>query len=84
MTEMVKKIQKWVLDNLLPRVREPAYIEGISKSAVHGILPKNLDMRKLCARRVPRLLKMKQKQRCEDDSIECLAMFHSNKADFLR
>ena len=56
----------------------------ISKSAIHRILTKNLDMRKLCARWVPRFLKMEQKQRREDVSIECLAMFHSNKTDFLR
>ena len=30
------------------------------------------------------LLTMKQKQRREDVSIECLAIFYSNKADFLR
>ena len=32
---------------------------------------------------MPRLLKMEQKQHREDVSIECLAMFYSNKADFL-
>ena len=41
-------------------------------------------MRKLCARWVPRLLTIEQKQRCEDVLIESLAMFHSNKAYFLR
>ena len=57
---------------------------GISKSAVHRILTENLDMRKLCVRWVPLLLTMEQKQRREDASIECFAIFHSNKADFLR
>ena len=51
---------------------------------IYIILIENLDMRKLCARRVPRLLTMVQKQRREDVSVECLAMFHSNKANFLR
>ena len=37
-------------------------------------------MRKLNAAFAP----MEQKQRLEDVSIECLAMFHSNKADLLR
>ena len=32
---------------------------------------------------MPRLLTMEQKQRREDVAIECLAMIHSNKADFL-
>ena len=44
----------------------------------------NLDMREMCTRWVPRLLTMEQKDRREDASIGCLAMFHSNKADFLR
>lgn len=33
---------------------------------------------------MPRLLTAEQKQRREDVSIECLAKFHSNKAEFLR
>ena len=56
---------------------------NISKSAVHRILAENLEMRKLCAR-VSRLLTIEQKQRREDVSIECLAIFRSNKAEFLR
>ena len=57
---------------------------GISKSTLHCILTENLDMRKLCARWMPGLLTIEQKHRCEDVSIECLAIFHSNEADFLR
>ena len=41
-------------------------------------------MRNLYARWVPRLLTMEQQQRREDVLIECLVMFHSNKANFLR
>ncbi|XP_023231277.1 uncharacterized protein LOC111631292 [Centruroides sculpturatus] len=72
------------LDDSQLKVRELADMVGISKSAVHRILTENLDMRKLCARWVPRLLTMGQKQRREDVSIESLAMFRSNKAAFLR
>ena len=61
-----------------------ASMVGIPKSAVHRILTDNLDMRKLRARWVPRLLTMEQKQRREDVSIKCLAIFHSNKAEFSR
>lgn len=82
--EMVKKIHKAVLGDRRLKVRELADMVGISKSTIHRILSENLDMRKLCARWVPRLLTLEQKQRREDVSIECLAMFHSNKADFLR
>ena len=79
----VKKIHKMILDDRRLKVRELADMLGISKSVVHSILTENLDVRKLCARWMPRLLTMEQKQRREDVSIECLAMFHSNKAEFL-
>lgn len=82
--EMVKKIHKIVLDDRRLKVRELADMVGISKSAVHRILTENLDMRKLCARWVPRLLTLEQKQRREDVSVECLAKFRSNRAEFLR
>ena len=81
---MMEKIHKMVLDDRGLKVRELADMVGISKRAVHRILTENLDMRKLCARWVPRLLTMEQKQRREDVSIECLAMFHSNNANSLR
>ena len=82
--EMVKKILKMILDDRRLKVRELADMIGISKSAIHRILTENLNMKKLCARWVPRLLTMEQKQRREDVSIECLAMFRSNKAGFSR
>ena len=81
-TEMVKKIHKVVLEDRLLKVRELAGIVGILKSVVHHILTENLELRKLCARWVTHLFTIEQKQRREDISIECLAMFHSNKADF--
>ena len=81
---MVKKIHKMVLDDRRLKVRELADMVGISKSAVHWILTENLDMRKLRVRCMPRLHTMEQKQRRENDSTECLPMFHSNKADFMR
>ncbi|GFX38246.1 mariner transposase [Trichonephila clavipes] len=82
--EMVKKIHKAILDVRRLKVCELADIVGISKSAVHCILFENLDMRKLCARWVLRLLTLQQKQCREDVLIECLAKFHSYKAEFWR
>ena len=64
-TEMVKKIHAMVLDDCRLRVRELADMVGISKIAVHRILTENLDMRKLCAKWVPRLLTMEQEKRKE-------------------
>ena len=82
---MVKKIHKMILDDHRLKVRKLADMADISKSALlHRIFTENLDMRKLCARWVPRLLTIEQKQRCEDVLIESLAMFHSNRAEFLR
>ena len=84
-TEMVKKINKMVLDDRRLKMRELADMVGIiSKSAVHRILTENLDMRRLCAKWASRLLTMEQKQSREDFSIECLAIFHSNEVNFLR
>ena len=82
--EIVRKIHKMVLDERRLKVRELADMVGIPKSAVHRILTENLDMRKLFARWMPRFFTMGQKQRCKGVSIECLAMFHINKADVLR
>jgi histone-lysine N-methyltransferase SETMAR len=82
--EMVKKFHKMVLDDRRLKVRELADMVGISKSAIHRKLTENVDMKKLCARWVQRLLTMDQKQRREDVSVESLAKFHSNKAEFLR
>ncbi|GFV66394.1 mariner transposase [Trichonephila clavipes] len=82
-SERVKKIHKSVPNDHRLKLRELAHIMGISKRAVHRILSENLDMRKLCARWVPCLLPLEQKQCCEDVSFECLAKLHNNKAEFL-
>ncbi|XP_017482304.1 PREDICTED: putative uncharacterized protein FLJ37770 [Rhagoletis zephyria] len=67
--EMVKKIHKAVMNARRLKAREVADIVGISKS----ILSKDLEMRMLCARWVPRLFTLDQKQCREEVSIECLA-----------
>ena len=74
-TKMGKKIHKMVLDDRRLKVREIAALVGILKCAVHCILTDNLDMRNLCARWVPRLVTMEQKQRRGDVSVEWMAMF---------
>ena len=71
-----------VLGDRRLKVRDLADMVGIQNSSVDRILTENMDMRKLCGRWAPRLLTMERKQRRENVSIECLAMFHSNKADF--
>ena len=54
--EMVKKIHKMELDYHRLKVRQLADIVGISKSVVHRIVTKNLDMRTW----MPRLLTMEK------------------------
>ena len=82
--EMVKKIHRMELDDRRLKVHQLVDMLGISKSVVHRIVTENLDMRTQRARWLPRLLTMKRKQPREDVAIEYLAMFHSNKDDFLR
>jgi hypothetical protein len=43
-----------------------------------------LDMRKLCAKWVPRVLAIDQKQQRVDDLEQCLAIFNHNKDEFFR
>ena len=80
MTEMVKKIHKMVLDDSRIEVHKLVDMVGIQKSDVHHILTENLGMKMNNDKKMT----IKQKQRRKDFSIESLAMFHSNKADFSR
>ncbi|KYN37246.1 Histone-lysine N-methyltransferase SETMAR [Trachymyrmex septentrionalis] len=68
---------KMVLGDRRLKVRELADMVNISKSAVHRILAENLEMRKLCARWVPRLLTIEQKQRREDVELKFELLPHA-------
>jgi hypothetical protein len=65
------------------KVREVAETIGISKERVGYILHKELDMKKLCARRVPRLRTADQKRTRLKISEQCLGRFNKNKTDFV-
>ncbi|XP_011630294.1 histone-lysine N-methyltransferase SETMAR-like [Pogonomyrmex barbatus] len=54
--EMIEKIHRIVMEDRRIKVRDIAEIVGISVDRVHNILHKELEMKKLCARWVPRLL----------------------------
>ena len=82
--ETVNKIQKMELADRRIKVGELADMVGISKSSVHWILTEHLDIKKLCARWLPRLLTIEQKQCWADISTECLTKFRCNKSEFLR
>ena len=66
------------------KVREIAETIGISKERVGYILHEELDMKKLCARWVPRLLTADQKRTRMNISEQCLERFNRNKTDFVR
>ena len=60
--EIIEQVHDMVLDDRRMKVREIAETIGISKEGVGYILHEELDMKKLCARWVPRLLTADQKR----------------------
>jgi len=54
--EIIEQVHDMLLDDQRMKVREIAETIGISKERVGYILHEKLDMKKLCARWVPRLL----------------------------
>jgi histone-lysine N-methyltransferase SETMAR len=73
-----------ILDDRWMKVREIAETTGISKECAGYILHEEFDMKKLCARWVPRLLAADQKRTCMKTSEQCLERFNKNKTDFVR
>jgi len=72
-----------VLDDQRMKVREIAETIGISKEHVRYILREEMDMKKLCPRRVPCLLTADQKCTRMKISEQCLVHFNKNKTDFV-
>jgi len=82
--ETIEQVHGMVLDDRRMKVREIAETIGISKERVGYILHAELDMKKLCARWVPRLLTAHQKRTRMKISEQCLERFNKNKTDFMR
>jgi hypothetical protein len=57
---------------------------NISKKRVEHIVHEYLDMQKLFAKWLLRLLTIEQNQQRVDDSEQCLAIFNCNKDEFFR
>jgi len=72
-----------VLDERWMKVCEVAETIGISKERVGYILHEELDMKKLCARWVLRLLTADQKCTHMKISEQCFKCFNKNKTDFV-
>jgi DNA-binding Xre family transcriptional regulator len=82
--EFIEQVHDMVLDDRRMKVREIAETIGISKERVGYILHEELDMKKLCARWVQRLLTADQKRTRMKISEQCLECFNKNKTDFVR
>jgi histone-lysine N-methyltransferase SETMAR len=81
--EIIEQVHDMVLDDWRMTVCKIAETIGISKECVGYILHKELDMKKLCARWVPRLLTADQKCTRMKISEQCLEHFNKNKTDFV-
>jgi hypothetical protein len=82
--EIIEQVHDTVLDDRRMKVRGIAVTTGISKERLGSILYKELDMKKLCAKWVPRLLTEDQKRTRMKIFEECLERFNKNKIDFVR
>ena len=80
--ENTKKLHKLVLANSKLKLHVIAEKLKISEGSVFTILHEHLSMRKLCSKRVPRLITVDQKQ-CVNNSECCLQLFQYNKKEFL-
>jgi len=65
-------------------MREIAETMGISKERVEYILREELDMKKLCARWVPRLLTADHRRTRMKITEQCFERFNKNKTGFMR
>jgi len=81
--EIIEQVHDMLLDDRRMKVHEIAETIGISKERVGYILHEELDMKKLCARWVPRLLTADQKRIRMKVSEQCWERFNRNKTDFV-
>src|SRR5436190_21585100 len=82
--ENIAKVHKIVLDDRQIKVREIAEVMNMSNERVCHILNQHLDMRKLSARWVPRLLTLDQKRVRMKVSRALLVQFRRTKSEFWR
>jgi hypothetical protein len=80
--KIIEQVHDMVLNDRQMKVHEITETIGISKEHVGYILHEEMDMIKLCARWVPRLLTADQKHTRMKISEQCLEHFNKNKTDF--
>ncbi|XP_011057112.1 PREDICTED: uncharacterized protein LOC105147650 [Acromyrmex echinatior] len=81
--EIAKQVHR-ILSDRKVKLRELTETVGISKERAGYILHDVLEMKKLSARWVPRLLTIDQKQQRVDDSMAGLALLQRNRANFFQ
>jgi len=79
-----KQFHDMLLDDRRIKLPKIAETIGISKESVRYILHEELDMKKLCAWWVPRLLTADQKRTRMKISEQCLERFNKTKTDLVR
>ncbi|XP_020296620.1 putative uncharacterized protein FLJ37770 [Pseudomyrmex gracilis] len=79
----IAQVHQMVLDNRRIKVREIGEAMNMSKERVCHILNKDLGMRKLSARWVPRLLTLNEKRVRMNISNALLAQFRRNKSELI-
>jgi len=82
--EINEQVHDMVLDDRRMYVREIPETIGVSKEGVGYTLHEELDMKKVCARWVPRLLTADQKRTRMNISEQCLECYNKNKTDSVR
>ena len=82
--EIAKQVHRIVLSDRKVKLHELTEAVGISKERAGYVLHDVLEMKKLSARWVPRLLTIDQKQQRVDDSTVGLVLLQRNRADFFR
>ena len=82
--EMIDKIHDMVLNDRRVKLREIVEATGVSKGTVISILHEKLDMKKLSARWVPRLLTAENKRNRVVTSKALLEQIRRNPDEFLR
>jgi histone-lysine N-methyltransferase SETMAR len=82
--EIIEQVQDTLSDDRRMKVRETAETAGISKERIGYIVDEEMNMKKLCARWLQRLLTADQKRTLMKISEQCLERFNRNKTDFVR
>ncbi|GFU97891.1 hypothetical protein TNCV_3509111 [Trichonephila clavipes] len=77
--ENIKKVHKIILADRKLNLYDTEECLKVSKGSVFTILHDHLSIRKLCSKRMPRLLTVNQKQQRINDSQHCLELFQQIK-----